>query len=161
MEKANIDSTLIIPLLKKSPKNKGQHNCGILYIDRYVVKIISKLCPFTEESHLNYNKYALSINENLAGYYPKYYTWDDQNANLLLDISENSIPEYVRCVIMERLDGDLTSYILESSYKILKGNLLDYDDFYDRLPKTNGKYVNDTSDEFKSFKKEIYLLFRL
>ena len=156
MEKAGIDPTTIISLLSTSLPNIGQHNCGIFFIGDKVVKLISRLSPFTIESHLHSNKYALQINNDLLGFYPKYYTWDDSNVNYLLNISSDpDIIEYVRCIIMERLDDDLTNYILKSSYKNIKGDLILYDDFYDRLPKTHGKYIIDRSEEFTSFCKDI------
>ena len=47
---------------------------------------------------------------------------------------------------MEKLDGDLTDYILKNSYKKVYGVEDDYKFFYDRLPKTTDKYERDTID---------------
>jgi hypothetical protein len=55
---------------------------------------------------------------------------------------------------MERLDDDLTSYILKTSYHDMNGSLLNYDYFYDRLPKTMTQYIND-SDYLNSINKVI------
>ena len=156
MEEALIDPTLLKSMLETAPKNKGQNNRGIIVIDKYVVKCVSRSSLFSEETHLLANKNAELINEKLAGFYPKYYKWNDSNYNYLLNLSDvPDIADYVRCIIMEKLDGDLTSYILETSYKELKGDLTGYDEFYNRLPKTDCKYIIDMSESYDSLKKEI------
>lgn len=52
---------------------------------------------------------------------------------------------------MDKLDGDLTDYILKNSYKKVYGDEDNYKFFYDRLPKTNGEYktdiINDDDNE--------------
>jgi hypothetical protein len=56
-------------------------------------------------------------------------------------------------MIMEKLDGDLTNYIIKNSYINSYGNLDDYDFYYNRLPKTMVKFINQQEDTSENIQK--------
>lgn len=153
LEIVNIDEDIVISELLKNKKNLGQHNCGIVFIDNYVVKCIKLSDNDKDELSFNEN-YAKEINDELEGIFPKYYKWTNGKLINPLNISEtnngnignnmnNSTSKYAYCVIMQRLDGDLTDFLLKSSYQKAYGNLDNYDFFYLRLEKTHGDYISD------------------
>ena len=123
MNTADVNSE-VVSILEKTldTTNYGQRNCGIIpYLD-YILKC-------TRDSK------ALTMNDSIKEYFPQYYLWPD--GEFIKEI--NTKPFY----IMEKLDGDLTTYIIEQSYIKAYGSLklgptLDIDTFwlyYETLPK--------------------------
>ena len=86
-------------------QNVGQENCGILPYKKYILK-----CPL-------YNSYQFpkTLNNSIRLFFPQYYLWPDHHFFTMI----NGHSWY----IMERLDGDLTKYILEQSYISKYGQL--------------------------------------
>ena len=129
MNIADVNSE-VVSILEKTldTNNMGQRNCGIIpYLD-YILKC-------TRDSK------ALTMNDSIKEYFPQYYLWPD--GEFIKEI--NTKPFY----IMEKLDGDLTTYIIEQSYIKAYGSLelgptLDIDTFwlyYETLPKIiDGKF---------------------
>jgi hypothetical protein len=126
-------------------KNLGQHNCGILFYETYAIKclrIVTEIPASESEKEL-----ALfgKINEELKGLFPTLYKWPNNKVYHYIEVDEN---KYAKCYIMEKLEGDLTSFILEESYK--QGNLdeKEYKFYYERLPNTNGDFIWPTKDSY-------------
>ena len=125
----------------KNHQNLGQHNCGILFIDDYVIKgvtIVKSLDPISEDEDFNFSNI---VNNELEGYFPKYFSWPGNSRSIYhyVPISEN---EKAKCFIMERLDGDLTNYMFETSYKNAYGIIDDnYQYMYERFKKTMMNYL--------------------
>ncbi len=123
LERADINEE-VVSILEKTldTGNLGQNNCGIIpYLD-YILK-----CSSSND--------GLLINDNIREYFPQYYLWP--NGDFIKQINEK--PFY----IMEKLDGDLTKYIIEQSYIRAYGFLEDrrygfnaFKLYYDTLPKT-------------------------
>ncbi len=140
LERADINEE-VVSILEKTldTGNLGQNNCGIIpYLD-YILK-----CSIRND--------GLLINDNIREYFPQYYLWP--NGDFIKQINEK--PFY----IMEKLDGDLTKYIIEQSYIRAYGSLEDrrygfnaFKLYYDTLPKTtieslfgwnhNNKYLSE------------------
>ncbi len=124
MDRADIN-TEVVSILEKTldTNNLGQNNCGIIpYLD-YILK-----CGGRSD--------ALTMNDSIREYFPQYYLWPD--GKFIKEI--NTKPFY----IMEKLDGDLTSYIIEQSYirayDSLEGGptyeVKAFKLYYETLPKT-------------------------
>jgi len=126
MDKADINSE-VVSILEKTldTNNLGQNNCGIIpYLD-YILK-----CSGGGD--------ALVMNDSIREYFPQYYLWP--NGEFINNI--NTKPFY----IMEKLDGDLTKYIIEQSYIRAYGSLEEgsftiygfnaFKLYYETLPKT-------------------------
>lgn len=158
LEIANINEITISDKLNELQSNKGQHNCGIIIMDNYVVKCLS-ISVNNNINHHQLHKKAVQINAELDNLFVKYYKWpNEQFINPIQIIDKSNSTKYAHCIIMEKLDGDLTDYILKNSFFKAYNNYNDYDFFYSRLPKTNGQYINDLilnsdSEEVKITKK--------
>ena len=123
LERADINEE-VVSILEKTldTGNLGQNNCGIIpYLD-YILKCSSR-------------NDGLLINDNIREYFLQYYLWP--NGDFIKQINEK--PFY----IMEKLDGDLTKYIIEQSYIRAYGSLEDrrygfnaFKLYYETLPKT-------------------------
>ena len=112
-------------------QNVGQHSIVIPYGEYFI-----KSPPGGSEESIK------DINENLKDIFVKYYKWSNGKY-----INENY-------VIMEKLDGDLTKYILEESFKKCFGEesfIFGYQMFYNAIPKTmiSFKHYDDHSHEEK------------
>jgi hypothetical protein len=163
IEIADIDPDIVAQKLIEKKSNLGQRNCGIVFIDNYAIKCLSK--SSTPDYNAEYeNKYAIKaelIERELEGFYPKLYRWrDGRFINFIKIINpDNGEIKYAKCIIMEKLDGDLTDYLLKNSYLRTFGNFDNYDFFYNRLPKTVGFYIDeyvleDDTEEVKQKKIE-------
>lgn len=157
LEIADVDENIVSIELNKKNINLGQHNCGIVFIEDYAVKCIGKYENITENNARDdLKEHAEKINEELSDLFPKYYAW--KNGRFENYIKLDNSDEYAKCIIMERLNGDLTNYIINNSYVEAYGNLDNYDFFYERLPKTMIQYISDyieknDLDEIKQQKK--------
>lgn len=156
IEIADIDETEIENELNlKNIKNFGQNNCGIIFIDKYVVKCIEKTNDILDEDE-NYVKYIDSINNELAGCLPKFYKWKNNKLKNYIQINYDVSPFnplYAVCIIMEKMDGDLTKYILRKSYYETYKNMDDYDFFFERMPKTTMEYISNRVDSVENQNK--------
>jgi hypothetical protein len=163
IEIVDLDKTIIADKIKEYSRNLGQHNCGIVFIDKYVVKCI-KIIIESElklESEKDMSETIIKIekiNNDLDGLFSKYYKWADGNIFNFIEITDSDeTKKYAKCIIIERLDGDLTDYLIKNSYIKEYGNLDGFDFYYERLPKTNIEFIYDKIDSFenKNFKKII------
>ncbi len=157
MNTAFFDEDILLYELQQPNNNIGQNNYKIIFIGNYVIKC-TEITKELNESYItqtndNLHTYALTINKELNGYYPNYYYWSNGLVNKIINIPNTTI--YVNCIIMDRLDGDLTNYILQTSYKTINGSMNGYNDFLDRLPKTMFPYIIDTSEAFNTLKKDM------
>jgi hypothetical protein len=91
-------------------------------------------------------KIAEQINNELDGIIPKCYKWEDNKLIKYIKINEEE-NKYAKCIIMEKLDTDLTSYIFKTSYIKCFNNLDNYESFYDKL--VNPKYLYPIDPELK------------
>jgi hypothetical protein len=139
----DIDIEYVVSQLKLNIQNSGQNNCGIVFVDdKYVIKCVKKTKIISDDDHRE--KLYDDINNDLDGLFPKYYAWNNNNNKYIKFIKiseENEEPLYAKCTMMEKLDGDFTSYVLKESYRQAFGNLDEYDFYYDRLRKTH-EYIN-------------------
>ena len=152
LEMANIDIDLDIDQIKKSlidisaQNNLGQNNCGIIFYNNYVIKCINKINKISEiNDNLDkkYEEFIIQINNEIKDLFVKYYNWYDKKIIKYISINND---EYAKCIIMEKLDGDLTNYILKTAYLNTFMNLDEYNFFYEKLPKNNIKYTSEEND---------------
>lgn len=170
VEIADINIDVITELfIHSNSQNLGQHNCGIIPYKQYIIKCLncddnaSKNTDVTTISHFN------ELNRDLNEIFPKYYLWTDGSPYLFIK-KEQTSEKYCKLMIMERLDGDLTKYIIESSYKNVYNTLdKNYLFYYEYLPKTTTQpvvpteFLNDNAlknlnDLKKNVKNEIIKL---
>jgi hypothetical protein len=143
-KKATVDVEYVVAQLKLNVSNSGQFNCGIIYVDEYVVKCLGKTSNMNDISgdDVNYTARLDKINKIVNGLSPEYYHWDGSDSYLkyikINNEDDDGGLQYARCIIMDKLDGDLTSYIFKKSYKQTFGNMNDYQFYHDRLKKTHG-----------------------
>lgn len=152
-----------VALVESGVTNLGQHNCGILFVnDLYVIKcvgIVDKIkenSPITESAELR--------NFELRGYFPVYYTWPGTRQiyhyiKLPDKVSNESAgskvtEQYALCFIMEKLDDDLTNYLIKTAfYRIYQqGNAEDAAKFaymYEHFPKTRQPFTKATDESKK------------
>lgn len=151
IEEANFDLNELEENFREKYKNGsisnlGQHNCGILFYKNYVIKCLGLESEDEKKKYENENNENIIIcnrkliNDKLKGLYPLFFIWPGKN-NIYhyIFLKENT---YALCIIMERLDGDLTNYILETAYKNTYPNGNDYKYMYDRLPKTMEEFID-------------------
>ena len=144
----------IINTYSTSNKNLGQNNCGITFIDKYAIKCSAIVSEDYKNKYNNNDdnkkQHELNnvklINEELDGLFSKFYAWKNGDFYNFIKVEND---KYAMCYIMEKLDGDLTDYILKQSYFTTFNNYNNYDFYYDRLPKTNndGIQPNDDNEE--------------
>lgn len=153
IEKVSIDLKYVQKKLKEKHNNYGQQNCGIIFVDNYVIKCLNFVTPIASalgvvlfENEDENEKYELEeaeeINNDLDGIIPKCYKWEDDKLIKYIKINEEK-DKYAKCIIMEKLDTDLTSYIFKTSYKKYFNNLDNYESFYDKLVETYKTYTID------------------
>lgn len=152
---ADIDELNVAQIINLDNKeNLGQNNCGIIHMDKYIIKCIGKTNIIVDED-INYVEYIDRINYELDGYIPKFYKWKNGKLINYIQINNNNLSEplYAECIIMEKLDGDLTNYILKRSYYKTYNNYDNYDFFYNRLPKTSIEYISKSEDSIENQNK--------
>ena len=113
--------------------NYGQQNCGILKYKKYIIKCLKTYINQQESIDIPL------IHDDIIAYFPLYYKWPNNHLQYNIPNRENT---YSLCIIMERLDGDLTDYIFKSVYKETFGNMESYDNFINELvkmPKSNNQ----------------------
>ena len=153
--------------LKKNIHNKGQHNCGIIFINNYVIKCLKQM---NSDDILKFNEQDSresltleKINDELEDEFVKYYKWTDDKIFNYIEISESTdvVKIYARCILMKKLDGDLTDYILKKSYLMAFKNLTDFDFYYQRLNFRKDNSINfeteseENKQKFKEIKKSV------
>ena len=121
-------------------KNLGQQNCGIIPYNNFIIKCIDR----------GFSSDAQKLNEKIKNYFPNLYLWEDSKFYKEIETK--------KFYIMERLEGDLTKYIMEQSY-INFYNVLDnnYKLYYESFPKTmiNSIYFPYTTSLSDSYIKNI------
>jgi hypothetical protein len=135
---------------KNELSNIGQHNCGIIFFKDYAIKCVGLLDSLPTNNIIykneeDFNKYEL-INKELKGLFPLSYTWPSTN-NIYHYINvKNKLNEdyYAKCIIMEKLDGDITNYIFKTAYEEIFPNGNHYEDYYNCIPKTGHRGLNFT-----------------
>lgn len=150
---AEIDPIIVANKIKENTGNVGQNNCGVIFIGDYAVKCLKLYDENVESDETMLTNHVEKINTKLAEYYPKYYKWPNNKIENFIEIQYEGTKKYAKCIIMDKLDGDLTTYILKQSYLNVFGNYDDYNFFYDRLPKTMIDYIDD---EISSENKKKY-----
>lgn len=68
-------------------------------------------------------------------------------------------PPYAVCIIMKKMDGGLTKYILQKSYYETYKNMDDYDFFFEIMPKTTMEYISNhmySVENQNKYKQMIY-----
>jgi hypothetical protein len=122
-----IDLDHVQKKLKEKHNNYGQRNCGIIFLDNYVIKCLDVVTPIEETNEIIFFKdddiyekneleIAGEINNELDGIIPKCYKWEDNKLIKYIKINEEE-NKYAKCIILEKLDTDLTSYIFKTSYE--------------------------------------------
>lgn len=135
--------------------NYGLRNCGIFFIDKYAIKCLSlneDNNDLNREDKLKKIIYINKINKELSGLVPKYYKWPDGNIYNLIETNDEN-KKYAIVEIMDKMDGDLTDYVLKKSYINAYGNLDNYDFYYNRLPKVQGYCINKHEDSQENIQK--------
>ena len=85
--------------LKEKHNNYGQRNCGIIFLDNYVIKCLDIVTPISEadgniffKDDNDNEKYELEIaeqiNNELDGIIPKCYKWEDNKLIKYIKINE-------------------------------------------------------------------------
>jgi hypothetical protein len=161
IEYADIDVEYISNELNKKQNNLGQRNCGIIFINNYAIKCLkffenNQFDKILESEILKLEE----INNDLYNLFVKYYRWPDGNLFNFIELTNNIngkiITNYAKCVIMEKLDGDLTNYIVkyayEKAYNYLENDVFNYyfDFFYQRIPKTTIEYIKIKDDTLEN-----------
>lgn len=156
---ANINELDVANKIRNNNKNLGQNNCGVIFIDNYAIKCLDITDKKKEEDDQRYLEYIEKINVELVDFIPRFYKWtNDKLKNFIRINYDDENPQYAICIIMDKLDGDLTNYILRKAYFNTYNNYDNYDFFYERLPKTTINYTkirNDTPDNFVKYNKII------
>ena len=116
----NLEKNNNFSVMNRSSQNLGQQNCGIFSHKNYIIKCTNQFIKGEETMR------QISNNPNLV----TIYTWNDGK---IYKIYEDNF-----FYIMEKLDGDLTSLILQKIYREKFNNLNDYQIFFDHLEKTMG-----------------------
>tara|TARA_E500000178_G_scaffold342376_1_gene387486 strand:+ start:1015 stop:2343 length:1329 start_codon:yes stop_codon:yes gene_type:complete len=100
---ANIDDNLLKnkSYLKENIKNIGNRNCGILPYKNYMLKCQKNLTKF-------------NVNNKIKEYFPEFYRWN--SGDFQKRINNNFF------YVMEKLDGDLSEYLLQKTNEITYGN---------------------------------------
>ena len=116
----NLEKNNNFSVMNRSSQNLGQQNCGIFSHEKYIIKCTSQKLAGEEIMR------QISNNPNLV----TIYSWND--GIIYKSYKGNTF------YIMEKLDGDLTSLILQKIYRKKFNNLNDYQIFFDQLEKTMG-----------------------
>lgn len=153
MKMANISETnknQISELLQKFSQNFGQNNCGIVFFDNYVIKCVETFenIPLNTNIKDHHELLIIELSKKIPNFFPTYYLWPDGKIYNYIPINDKL---YAKCIIMEKLDGDLTTYIINRAYYETFGNYDDFNFFYDRLPKTTIDYIRTSDDDIKKF----------
>ena len=100
---ADIDDNLLKnkSYLKENIKNTGNRNCGILPYKNYMLKCQKNLTKF-------------NVNNKIKNYFPEFYKWN--SGDFQKRINDNFF------YVMEKLDGDLSEYLLQKTNEITYGN---------------------------------------
>ena len=145
---ANINED-VVGILEKTldTNNLGQNNCGIIPYLKYILKCVQ------------YDVYdEINLDKGIREYFPNFYLWPDRK--FIKKINEKNF------YIMEKLDGDLTKYIIEESYINTYGSLeyelekfKPFELYYDTLPKTmiKGFFPQENYEKYLSEKTKVIL----